>query len=46
VMTYPEKPPEYFEDRGWSINDAKSTQIFGAHVDFPVQILCITRPLS
>jgi len=46
VMAYPEKPPEYFEDRGWSIHDARSTMIFGDHVDFPVQVLCITRPLS
>jgi hypothetical protein len=46
VMAYPEKPPEYFEDRDWSIYDAKSTVIFGDQVDFPVEILCITKPLS
>jgi GNAT superfamily N-acetyltransferase len=46
VMAYPEKPPEYFEDRGWSIYDAKPTGIFGDHVDFPVEVLCITKPLS
>jgi GNAT superfamily N-acetyltransferase len=46
VMAYQEKPPEYFEDRGWSIYDAKPTEIFGDHVDFPVEVLCITKPLS
>ena len=46
VTSYPEKPPEYFEDRGWSIYDAKPTKIFGGHVDFPVDTLCITKPLS
>ncbi len=46
VMAYPEKPPEYFEKRGWSIYDAKRTLIFGDRVDFPVQILTITKPLS
>jgi GNAT superfamily N-acetyltransferase len=45
VMAYPDKPPEYFKDRGWSIYDAKPTGIFGDHVDFPVQVICITRPL-
>lgn len=38
VMAYPEKPPAYFETRGWSI--------FGDHVDFPVQVLSITRALD
>lgn len=46
VTAYPEKPPGYFEDRGWSIYDAKPTDIFGDHVDFPVETLCITKPLS
>jgi len=46
VMAYEQKPPEYFEQRGWSIYDAKTTKVFGDHVDFPVQTLCITRPLS
>jgi len=46
VMAYEQKPPEYFEQRGWSIYDAKATEVFGDHVDFPVQTLCITRPLS
>jgi len=46
VSSYPEKPPEYFEDRGWSVFDAKPTEIFGDHVDFPVETLCITKPLS
>jgi len=46
VTSYPQKPPKYFEDRGWSIYDAKSTRIFGDHVDFPVETLCITKPLS
>ena len=45
VMTYPEKPPEYFESRGWQIHDAKQTQIFGDHVDFPVEVTCITKLL-
>ncbi len=45
VMAYPEKPRGYFEDRGWSIYDSKPTMVFGSHVDFPVQILCINRPL-
>jgi hypothetical protein len=45
-MTYAEKPPEYFEDQGWSIYDAKPTTIFADHVDFPVQVLCITKPLA
>jgi GNAT superfamily N-acetyltransferase len=46
VMAYNEKPKEYFEDRGWTIYDAKSTMIFGDHVDFPVEVLCITRQIS
>lgn len=46
VMAYPEKPPRKFLDRGWEIYDAKPTQIFGNHVDFPVEVLCITKPLS
>jgi len=46
VMAYKQKPMEYFEDRGWSIYDAKPTKIFGAHADGPVQVLCITKPLS
>jgi GNAT superfamily N-acetyltransferase len=46
VMAYPEKPPAYFENRGWSIHDARPTTIFGDHVDFPVEVLCIARPLS
>jgi len=46
VTSYPKKPPEYFLDRGWSIYDARATEIFGDKVDFPVQTLCITRPLS
>jgi GNAT superfamily N-acetyltransferase len=46
VSSYPQKPPEYFEERGWSIYDAKPTDIFGNHVDFPVETLCITKPLS
>jgi ribosomal protein S18 acetylase RimI-like enzyme len=46
VTSYPEKPREYFQDRGWSIYDAKPTGVFGDHVDFPVETLCITRPLS
>jgi ribosomal protein S18 acetylase RimI-like enzyme len=46
VTSYPEKPLKYFEDRGWSIYDARATGIFGNKVDFPVQTLCITRLLS
>jgi len=46
VTSYKEKPQQYFERRGWSIYDAKPTRIFGDHVDFPVETLCITRPLS
>jgi len=46
VMAYKEKPPEYFEDRGWSIYDAKPTTIFRDHVDGPVQVMCIVKPLS
>lgn len=46
VSAYPEKPQAYFEDRGWSIYDAKPTVIFADHVDFPVETLCITKPLS
>jgi hypothetical protein len=46
VMAYPQKPPNYFEERGWSIYDAKETLLFRDHVDFPVQVLCITKPLS
>lgn len=45
VMAYPEKPPTYYEDRGWHIYDARTTQIFGDHVDFPVQAMCIARLL-
>ena len=41
-----EKLPEYFEDRGWSIYDAKPTTIFRDHVDGPVQVMCIVKPLS
>jgi len=46
VMAYPKKPPEYFEARGWSIYDAKPTMIFGDQVDFPVKVMCITKPLT
>lgn len=46
VSAYPKKPPKYFEERGWSIYDARPTEIFGDHVDFPVETLCITKPLS
>lgn len=46
VMAYDQKPQEYFEERGWSIYDARPTEIFGNHVDFPVEVLCITKPLS
>jgi len=46
VSSYPAKPPEYFQQRGWPIFDAKRTEIFGDHVDFPVETLCITKPLS
>jgi len=46
VMAYPEKPREYFEARGWTIYDEKPTKIFAGHVDFPVSVLCITRPLA
>jgi len=46
VSSYPEKPPDYFEDRGWSIFDAKPTDIFSDHVDFPVETLCITKPIA
>ena len=46
VMAYPEKPPEYFEDRGWTVYDARSTMVFGDKVDFPVQVLCIDKPLA
>jgi GNAT superfamily N-acetyltransferase len=46
VMAYPRKPPEYFQDRGWTIYDAKPTRIFGDQVDFPVETLCITKSLS
>jgi ribosomal protein S18 acetylase RimI-like enzyme len=46
VMAYDEKPPEYFEALGWEIYDAKPTTIFGDLVDFPVQTLCVTKPLS
>jgi GNAT superfamily N-acetyltransferase len=45
VMAYPEKPSQYFKDRGWSIYDAEQTGIFEGHVDFPVHVMCITRPL-
>lgn len=46
VMAYPEKPTGYFKDRGWTIYDAKPTMIFGDHVDFPVEVLCISKSLS
>jgi ribosomal protein S18 acetylase RimI-like enzyme len=46
VMAYTQKPRAYFEDRGWSIYDAKPTMIFADHVDFPVEVLCITKSLS
>jgi ribosomal protein S18 acetylase RimI-like enzyme len=46
VMAYKQKPVEYFEGLGWSIFDAKPTKIFEGHVDFPVDILCISRPLA
>jgi len=46
VSAYPERPPDYFKDRGWSIYDAKPTEIFSGHVDFPVETLCITKPTS
>jgi len=46
VMSYPDRPPEYFQRQGWSIYDAKPTVVFGDHVDFPVEVLTIERPLS
>ncbi|MCB2262988.1 MAG: GNAT family N-acetyltransferase [Candidatus Thiosymbion ectosymbiont of Robbea hypermnestra] len=46
VSSYPKKPPGYFTDRGWSIYDAKPTGLFADHVDFPVETLCITKPIS
>ncbi len=46
VMAYPEKPREYFEAKGWTIYDERPTKIFASHVDFPVTVLCITRPLA
>ena len=46
VSAYPQKPAKYFEDRGWSIFDAKPTELFKDHVEFPVETLCITKPLS
>ncbi len=46
VMAYDQKSQEYFEERGWTIYDARPTEIFGNHVDFPVEVLCITKPLS
>jgi len=46
VSSYPEKPHGYFEDRGWLIYDAKPTEIFLDYVDFPVETLCITKPIS
>jgi len=46
VTSYPEKPQSYFRDRGWSIYDSKPTEIFANHVDFPVEILCITKSVS
>lgn len=46
VMVYPEKPRGYFEDRGWGIHDVKPTGIFGDHVDFPVEIMCITKRIG
>lgn len=46
VTSYPEKPQSYFTDRKWSIYDAKPTGIFADHVDFPVETLCITKPIS
>jgi len=46
VSSYPERPPDYFKDRGWLIYDAKPTEIFSSHVDFPVETLCITNPIS
>jgi len=46
VSSYPERPPDYFEDRGWSIYDAKPTELFSGHVDFPVETLCITKPIA
>jgi GNAT superfamily N-acetyltransferase len=45
VMGYREKPRSYFERHGWGIYDARPTSVFGNHVDFPVEVLCITRPL-
>lgn len=46
VMAYDEKPPQYFEEQGWSIYDSRPTSIFGRHVDYPVEVLCIEQPLS
>jgi hypothetical protein len=46
VMAYPDKPLNYFEECGWSIYDAIETALFRDHVDFPVRVLCITKPLS
>lgn len=46
VMAYPDRPPEYFTDRGWSIYDVKPTMVFGSHVDFPVDVMCVSKTLS
>lgn len=46
VMLYPEKPRAYFEDRGWNIHHVLPSRIFGEHVDFPVEVACIEKPLS
>lgn len=45
VMAYKQKPKAYFQDRGWKIHDTKPTKIFRDQVDFPVHVLCITKPL-
>lgn len=46
VMAYKDKPKKYFEARGWKIYDAKPTEIFRDHVDFPVHVVCITKALT
>lgn len=46
VMAYKQKPRTYFEAHGWDIYDEKPTAIFNNSVDFPVNVMCITKQLT
>ena len=46
VMAYELKSRKYFEAHGWDIYDERPTAIFRDRVDFPVNVICITKSLT